>query len=290
IFLLFLAVLWKQIVNKKQAIAICFTLVIVSLLMFLAFLYQGYGILSIILSTLHIFVEYWAAVFIYKQVKMLRPLHNLSALFIKGALIALVISSLGPYALAVISANGWKDYAIFDMAVYFYLHFQYNGWLTLCLIGLFIMILRFKKIHLHEKMFQLGFWIYFSALFPNYLLSVMWVEPVGVFVHVVGIIGSVGQWLGVLTIIFALKKSHINWKQHFSKLTRFSLWITLFLLLVKSTMELGLIFPNLAELVYETRSVIIGYLHVTLLGFISIFILTLFFIQDFLLVNKKSSL
>src|SRR5699024_6488429 len=99
IFLLFLAVLWKQIVNKKQALAICFTLVTVSLLMFLAFLYQGYGILSIVLSTLHIFVEYWAAVFIYKQVKMLRPLHNLSALFIKGALVALVISSLGPYAL-----------------------------------------------------------------------------------------------------------------------------------------------------------------------------------------------
>src|SRR5699024_9221804 len=50
--------------------------------------------------------------------------------------------------------------------------------------------------------------------------------------------------------------------------------ITVFgLLFLKSSMELGLILPDLAGLVYDTRHIIIGYLHFTLLGFVSIFIM-----------------
>src|SRR5699024_12672064 len=61
---------------------------------------------------------------------------------------------------------------------------------------------------------------------------------------------------------------------HFSKGTIGALGVTLFLLLIKSSMELGLMSPGMANLIYDTRSIVIGYLHLTLLGFISIFILT----------------
>ena len=60
--------------------------------------------------------------------------------------------------------------------------------------------------------------------------------------------------------------------QH-TRLTVTGLLIVFSLLFLKSTMELGLILPDLAGLVYETRNIIIGYLHFTLLGFISIFII-----------------
>ncbi len=286
VFVLFVLIFKGQMKRSKEANAIGISLVVVSFLMFLAFLYQGYGVISIVLSTLHIFVEYWAAFFIFRQIKNSETRKAPSSLFIKGSLIALILSSIGPYSLGFISANGLKDYAIFDMAIYFYLHFQYNGWLTLALIGLILYLFYKKGIPVHTLQIKRGFWIYFLALFPSYLLSVLWVEELGTISYAVGALGGIGQWFGVLYILLAFKPSVSKWKHHFSNMIQLGLGITASLLLLKSTFELGLLSPGLAELVYQTRSVIIGYLHLTLLGFISIFILILFFIVN-IIPNTK---
>lgn len=288
VFIIFLAIFWKNILHQREAITICVFLVVVSLLMFLAFLLQGYSLFSIILSTLHIFVEYWAALFIYRQMKEVKTKYPIATLYMYGALLALVISSIGPYALAFISANGWTEYAIFEIAVYFYLHFQYNGWLTLFLFGVFLIILQTKNIFINRKLFQLGFWIYSLFLFPSFLLSVLWVEEFGTTVHIVGALGGVGQWAAIITILYASHQAMADWRKYFSALPRFVLSLTFFLLFVKSTMELGLISPSLATLVYETRSIIIGYLHLTLLGFITVFLFAQLWLIDYLAINIKA--
>ncbi|GGB39731.1 hypothetical protein F3157_07215 [Virgibacillus dakarensis] len=273
VFLIFLTLFWKSIRQKRQAIALMITIFITSFLMFTAFIYQGYGVYSIIISSIHIFTEYWAALFIYRQLKQQNNLPNTSRLFINGSLIALIISSIGPFSLGFISANGLRNSPIFDMAIYFYLHFQYNGWLYLVLIGLFIIVLHQRRIHFHHSLVKTGFWIYFAALFPGYFLSVLWGD-LGSYGSILATIGSIGQWIGVLALVVAFKGIWLHLYKQVNEITIVCLWITFFLLVVKSTMELGLISPTMAELVYQTRSIIIGYLHFTLLGFVSIFILT----------------
>src|SRR5699024_1553978 len=203
-FIIFLSMQWYYSKRKKEAKAISVTFFITSLVMFIAFLYQGYGLVSIILSTLHIFVEYWTASFIFRHLKMGAFRSQISNLFIKGSLVALLLSSLGPFALGYISSTGMKESAFFDMAIYFYLHFQYNGWLYLFLIGLLITILHYKKITLSTSLLTASFWIYFIALFPGYLLSILWVD-VGTSGSVLAIVGSIGQWVGVLCLLFAFK-------------------------------------------------------------------------------------
>ncbi|OZU87973.1 hypothetical protein CIL03_14825 [Virgibacillus indicus] len=272
-FIIFLFICWPKINRKKEAIAVTCAVFVVSLLMFAAFIYQGYAVVSIVMSTLHIFVEYWTVSFIYRYIKKQHAEKRTANLFIKGALISLVFSSIGPYALAYISANGMKDSYLFDMAIYFYLHFQYNGWLTLFLFGLFIFLLYSNKIQFRSSLLHIGFWLYFIALIPGYFLSVLWAD-LGGLSEAVAVIGSIGQWAGVVCILLAVKQVWQKIGTSFSKLTVACIWIALALLFGKSTMELGLIFPSLSHLIYETRSVIIGYLHFTLLGFISIFILT----------------
>src|SRR5699024_8533076 len=286
-FIIFLSIQWDYIKRKKEAKAISVTLFITSLVMFLAFLYQGYGLVSIILSTLHIFVEYWTASFIFRHLKMGAFRSQISNLFIKGSLVALLLSSLGPFALGYISSTGMKESAFFDMAIYFYLHFQYNGWLYLFLIGLLITILHYKKITLSTSLLTASFWIYFIALFPGYLLSILWVD-VGTSGSVLAIVGSIGQWVGVLCLLFAFKGTSRQLMSHFSKGTIGALGVTLFLLLIKSSMELGLMSPGMANLIYDTRSIVIGYLHLTLLGFISIFILTQYRMVHMLESNRLS--
>lgn len=272
-FLILLAILWPSIKNKLHSLWLTTTLFIVSTLMFIVFLIQGYDLFSIIMSTVHIFVEYWAIIYIYKQLRSQKKLPQIGTLFIKGSLITLLISSIGPFTLAYISANNLQDSVLFDMAIYFYLHFQYNGWLTLFLIGTFLLILHQKGIKLRTSLLRYGFWIYILSLFPWYFLSILWVD-LGVYSNIFAAIGSIGQWIGVLLIIMGINKIWKSIKVKLSKLSIFCLTITFILLFLKSTMELGLIFPALATLVYETRSVIIGYLHFTLLGFVSLFILS----------------
>ena len=270
-FILYLTLFWKDIKQKKQAFFILFGLFSASSLMFLAFLYQGYGLYSIVLSTIHIFIEYWAAAFIIKHLKK-QAIKAAVRYFVMGAIIALVLSSIGPFALGFISANGLKGHAIFELAIYFYLHFQYNGWLTLFLIGLFSTFLYKRNIPFNEPLLKKAFWIYFFALFPGFLLSVLWVHA-GTAIEILAAIGSIAQWIAVLLILIALKGAFKQLKKQYSSLTWRMLIISFSLLFIKSTLELGLIYPDLADLVNTTRSVIIGYLHLTLLGFISIFIL-----------------
>ncbi|WP_102349064.1 hypothetical protein [Bacillus sp. Marseille-P3661] len=274
-FVVFLTIFWKTITQKKQAITITLALCVTSVFMFIAFLYQGYGVISIIMSTLHIFIEYWASAFIYRQLKIHSHIPKSAKAFMNGALLVLILSSIGPYALGFIAANGLKDTDFFDMAMYFYLHFQYNGWLTLFLIGLFISIVHLKKVIMNSFLLIIGFWLYFISLFPGYFLSVLWVD-LGELPYILALIGGIGQWLGVLAILMAIKNSWNLLVLKFTALTISCLRITLILLLIKSTMELGLISPALANLIYDTRSIVIGYLHLTLLGFVSIFILTLY--------------
>ncbi|MUK90141.1 hypothetical protein GMD78_17345 [Ornithinibacillus sp. L9] len=114
VFIVFLYSAWNQITKPKQAVAILLTLTIISLVMFFAFIYQGYGVFSIVMSTLHIIAEYWTALFMYRQLKSQQVTSSSGVLFLKSSFVALFISSLGPYALGVISANGLKDHAVFD--------------------------------------------------------------------------------------------------------------------------------------------------------------------------------
>ncbi|WP_106498045.1 hypothetical protein [Lentibacillus sp. Marseille-P4043] len=286
ILIIFLTLFWKSIRQKKQAICLTITLFITSFLMFIAFLYQGYGLYSIIMSSLHILTEYWAAIFIYRHIQSCKDLSKTGVLFIKGSLFALIISSIGPFSLGFIAANGLRNSQIFDMAIYFYLHFQYNGWLYLFLIGAFIFLLHRKRIPFNHSMLQAGFWFYFLSLFPGYFLSILWVD-LGSYSNVLATIGSIGQWIGVICVIIAFKGIWVHLYKKFHEGTIICLWITFFLLVVKSTMELGLISPIMANLVYETRSIIIGYLHFTLLGFVSVFILTQFQLNNIINIRNK---
>src|SRR5690625_4396848 len=204
-FLILLVLLWSDIKNKLHSIFLTTTLFIVSLLMFVAFLIQGYGLFSIIMSTIHIFIEYWAIIFIYQQLKVQKKISSIGTLFIKGSLITLFISSIGPFTLAYISANKLQDSALFDMAIYFYLHFQYNGWLTLILIGTFLLIIQQKGIEIQNSLVRSGFWIYFISLFPWYFLSILWAD-LGSYSNILSTIGSIGQWVGFLLIIFGIVK------------------------------------------------------------------------------------
>ncbi len=285
---LYLKINWKYLDHlQKEAKGICISTGILTFFMFIAFLLQGYALYSIIFSTIHILLEYWAIFFMLRSFKMISDTPPISKLFMKGAFLTLFISSLGPWSLGLIASQNLQKSALFDMAIYFYLHFQYNGWLYLMFIGIFIISLAKKGIHLHKHLLSVSFWFYIFSLFPGYFLSILWYD-VGKLGALLGIVGAVGQLIGVLLFCFTLFKCRYNIRRILSKRTVSLLIIVVILLLSKSVLELFLIYTPLAMLVYETRTVVIGYLHLVLLGFVSLFILMLFHMEK--IIDETSQL
>ena len=286
VLIIYMAIIWRYLPSKKQAKSLLTLSTIVTLFMLLAFLYEGYALYSIILSTLHIVTEYWAILFIFTTIKLHPAFSEVSRLFIKTGAIMLFISSFGPFGLGAIASTGLKDSPLFEMAIYFYLHFQYNGWLYYLLVGFFIYFFEAASIRLNKSLLKGSFLIYTVALFPGFLLSILWYE-LGQIGYLFAVLGAGGQFIGVSLFIYVL------WQIRKETLHAFEssfLYVTLFsvsILLVKAMMELGLIIPQLADLVYDTRHVVVAYLHLTLLGFISFALFACFIQLKLVPVHKQ---
>src|SRR5690625_4012257 len=258
-FLIYCHMIWHELERKKEAIALTVTTFVVSVLMFVAFLWQGYALYSIILSSVHILVEYWAIIFILKTMKGHTNVPRIVNLFMYGALASLFISSIGPWSLGMIGARGLKDSPLFDMAIYFYLHFQYNGWLFFVLIGLFLFFIYKQGAIRHERILTFGFILTIVALFPAYVLSILWYD-VGTTGIVLAVIGAIGQLSGTLIITVQLFSNLKRTTTSESRGLQLLLVAVFSLLVTKSFMELGLLHVPFAQIVYETRAVVIGYL------------------------------
>ena len=136
----------EQIKKSKYKLQFYITQVLILLMLF-SFLYQGYGLFSIIFSSLFQLMTYW---FLFTALKNLSQNEKtISSKFTSIALISLFISSLGTWALPIIKVNKF-DY-FYEMAIYFYLHFQYNGWLSFSLLGLFFKNIENKEINYNLK-------------------------------------------------------------------------------------------------------------------------------------------
>jgi hypothetical protein len=255
--------------------------------MFAAFLLQGYAIGSIALSTLQILLSYWFAWWLWRQLsKQQRSApagapSPLSIRIAKGSLICLSASSLGPWTLAVLSAKQLQDSPLYEAAIYFYLHLQYNGWFTLALVAILVRMLEKRNIDLSRRLTGAFYRLYAWSLLPAYLLSVLWAVP-GSGLLAVAAAAAVGQWGAALLLLLALHRVRSAIFSMFQGWSLLLLLMALAIFLVKSTLELGPVIPSLSEWIYGSRSVVIGYLHLTLLGFVSLFCLALFLEQGWL--------
>ncbi|QGW28742.1 hypothetical protein [Phnomibacter ginsenosidimutans] len=103
--------------------------------MLISFAMQGYGAVSISFSTLSIVVFAWAAVYLFQWMRQSTP-HPAFA-WLRAALWYGLLSTLGTAALSYMMASHQITQHGYLAAVYWYLHFQYNGWFFLGGMALF---------------------------------------------------------------------------------------------------------------------------------------------------------
>jgi len=233
--------------------------------MVLSFPFLGYATLSIVFSTAFILFTYgytWAFISAYARMKQ-KPLHIWLAI---ASLICLVLSSAGPFTLAYILATGSANALLYKDALYFYLHFQYNGFFSLAVLSLLAQRLPFTG--RTEKLAAIFLCL---SLVPSFFLSLLWHsgDPLVRGIAFLGLV-LVLAGTGFLAAVWYQNKKGVLFRRDLAMLL---VVLALASFLLKSLLQAGTYIPALGHAVFGLRPIIIGFLHLVFLGLVSFYIL-----------------
>lgn len=249
--------------------------------MLLTFPFQGYALFSIIFSTLFLIASYWFSWFFIKHTPI-----NVKNLFsykcIKWSLFYLVLSSIGPWALGAIMTLLGPLSIWYRLAIYFYLHFLYNGWMLLTLIGFFFYVLEKNQIFIGEKNLKFFFWSLNIGIVLSFLLSTLWTEPLLIF-NVIGALGAILQLGAFIIFIYWFREPTMQVLEIFNPFQKGILRTVVYLLVIKMVLQLLTSVPYFSMLVANYLDFTIGYLHLTFLGVVT---LSIFLFLDYFQIFK----
>jgi hypothetical protein len=242
----------------------------VLLIMLVAFPLQGYGVVSIAVSTLHTILVCIFIVWFFRDTK--DNSHLLPVKLSRIALLFFILSFLGPLSLGPLMMNNLAQSQWYYFAVYFYLHFQYNGVFTFAVFSLFFQWLQREGVDYSKRQASLFSYWMLIACSPAYFLSTLWASP-GMFFSATGAIAAGMQGIALGFLITVLRSvprivfSQLPFIVKAFLLTAFTAFFVKLLLQALSA------FPAVALLAYNVRNYIMAYLHLVLLGMITTFLL-----------------
>lgn len=254
--------------------------------MLIAFPIQGYGRFSISFSILSIIVSYIFAVTFWKDLNRINRKFA-SRYWFKAALLFNVISSLGTFALSYMMMTKSLQQNWYLSSVYFYLHFQYNGWFLFACGGLLIDKLYALKII--SGLNKTIFFMFFVSCFPAYFLSIPWI-PIPTWLFTIVVAAAIAQLVSWFWFITVISNHHIRFDAEISHIGKILLRLAAIAFTIKIALQLGSVYPPLGKIAFGFRPVIIGYLHLVLLGVITMFLLGFISSQKYIRLNNKSKI
>lgn len=238
--------------------------IIILVIMVPCFMIYGYNLLSIILSSLHIFFSWYLAVMLircYGVKSLLR--FNVATSYPAMAWLFMIVSGIFPLALGWVIRQYGNGSTMYFNTIYSYLHFQYNGYFIFIILALLNTRLKFnERIMLSMKI------VYFAMVVTTIVLvvnSYLWAKP-PLWMNVVSIIAAIMQLfaLGIYAVLFS--KFKITSSGLFNRITSFVVTG----LFIKAVMQVLASFPELAIQIGQNRYLVLFYLHYVLLGIVSI--------------------
>ncbi len=160
------------------------------------------------------------------------------------------------------------DHTLYLGSIYYYLHFQYNGWFFFGSMALLV-----NMIPATLSSFKKHFYILVCTAIFTFFLSILW--------------SKLPDWLYVLTVVATLLQM-IAWISLATRLLKSfrqvsgnerPKWVTIFFtgailaITIKFILQTISVIPSLSQLVFGFRPIVIAYLHLVLLGVYSLFLI-----------------
>lgn len=244
--------------------------VVVAYAMFVSFIIQGYDFWSNSFSVISILISY---VFIFWYWKDLRKVKStvFSTNWLRGALLIWAFSSLGAFLLAYLLANHIMIQDLYFAGLYFFLHFQYNGWFLFVCFGVFFSYMQrlgLVQITRHSKRL---FWVMIITVVPTYFLSIIWLDLPAPLTW----IANISAIVQLLVLLYFFRILVLVRQKVASQLNSSTIWLWVMVsiaFILKIILQMLSIIPYLSHYAFGFRPVIIGYLHLSFVGIISLFI------------------
>jgi hypothetical protein len=148
---------------------------------------------------------------------------------------------------------------------------QYNGFFTLSVFALlFNQFFKSFTSQAREKVSRFALVLSISVL-PTLFLSYLWHFP-NMVIRGIAVLGCTVLVLTLILFLPMLKSMRDSFKamNPFAKLIGSLSMLAFFL---KTAVQIGIVFPAVGNLVFGDRPIIIGYLHLVMLGFVSLYLL-----------------
>lgn len=280
--MLYILIVHYFIPEKKRIYTTLFWLTQVAVVgMMLSFPFQGYATFSIIFSTLHIFCSYYFVKLVWKhhQVKYIA-----SRRLLKASQFFMVVSTIGVWCLGPAVGILGQTSAFYQIAIQFFLHFQFNGWFLFAILALFLHQFPITNATI---LFPYFFKLLIVATMLTFALPISWFafHPILLWVN------GVGVFLQILAGFFLIKLLQPHWRPFWKKtpyLIRSVYALALISFMLKILFQFLSVIPEIAQMAYQYRNFVIGFIHLMMLGIITGFLFA--FILNSSMVRIKSKL
>lgn len=250
--------------------------------MLCSFPFQGYAAISISFSTLHIFCSYYFVRLVWKDMK---PKSLPEKYLLKASLLFMLISTIGVWCLGPAVATLGNQSAFYNIAIQFFLHFQFNGWFLFAVFAVLFNLFRTSGMAINIRQFKLFFWLLISSTIFTMALPVSWFIPDPLFIG----INIIGILLQIAAAIVFLKMMSSGWNSFWKGipvLAKYMFYFAFVCLVMKIVLQSTSLLPEIAEITLQVRNFVIGFIHLLMLGVISGFLLAFLFQSS--LVNLNS--
>ncbi len=246
----------------------------VVLVMLVAFPIQGYGVVSITASSIHLLLGY----------AILRVLWRRSEPWPRGgsrtltrwSIILFIASTAGVWAIGPIIGTGNQSHEIYYWAIQWFLHFQFNGWFWFAAMAIGVRWAERQGFDLRLDRLTLALWIISAIL--TYALAIAWSEPLPtVFATVtIGVLLQLWAAIRTLRILLRLREQAAD---------RFPLWskvligISLLSMAMKVLVQVAVAVPDVAMIGLTLRHFVIGFIHMNTLATMTTLLLAYALVQ-----------
>ncbi len=202
-----------------------------------------------------------------------------------SAIVCLVLSSGGSITLAYLFASKSLNAVLYRDALFSYLHLQYNGFFTLAVFALLFHKLETKLSDEAKQTVHRFAVILVISILPSLFLSYHWHNP-NVLFNIIAIIGSI-LMLTCLGFFVPVLRCMIKADENVTPLLRFIAIVSLGSFMIKMFLQSFTIIDFLGNMVYGDRTIVMAFLHLVFLCFVSLFILAYIAQTGLLNTGKK---
>jgi hypothetical protein len=244
----------------------------------ISFPLQGYALFSIVFSTLHILLSYMFCWLVWRDCSKDK---SAAGKLLLASILFLVFSTFGVWYLGPTIKMLGKQSDFYQIAIQFFLHFQFNGWFLFAILALFVK--QFKN-EIEMKKFEIFLIFLILATIFTVAFPISWFVKNQV-LKLINLFGVILELISFVVFYKMLQPHVVQFKASLDSIAKMTFGFALGSLFLKIIIQLIVLFPNLAEVSHQIRNWVIGFIHLTTLGIITGFLFGIL-LQNNLLTRK----